>query len=192
MAVRSIRAVGAIGAVRAAIGSSVRRAVAVPVAIAGGLIAEARDGDDALAPLHLEQGHALGLAAGDADVVHRAADELAAVGHQHDLIAVGDGERRHHLAVALGDVHVGDALPAAAGNAILIGRTALAIAAGGDGEDELLLALQLGVALRRDGGFRALLALAFALDGRLVAGGAAPRLQIGDALAGVGIHMPED
>ena len=53
--------------------------------------------------LYLEQRHALGLAAGDADVVHRAADQLPAIGHQHDLVALGHREGRHHLAVAFGE-----------------------------------------------------------------------------------------
>src|SRR5262245_45250262 len=118
-------------------------AVAVAIPVAFGLVAETSDGHDALAPLHLEQRHALGLAAGDADVVHRAADELSAVGHQHDLVAFGNREGGHHLAVALGDVHVGNALPAAAGDPVFIGRTALAIAARSDRKDELLLALEL-------------------------------------------------
>src|SRR5262245_25436547 len=194
MAVASVRAIGitarAVGFARAGAiaAGSVGRAVAIATAF--GLLGEPGDGDDALALLHLEQRDALGLAAGDADVVHRAADELPAIGHQHDLIAVGDGERRDDLAVALGDVHVGDALPAAAGDAVLIGRGALAIAAGGDGEDELLLGPQLGIAFRRDCRLRGF--LAFAFHRRLVADDAAARLQVGDALAGVGVHVAQD
>src|SRR5262245_57170984 len=92
----------------------------------GGLVGQADDRDDLLALLHLEQHHALGAAAGDADVVDRAADELAAVGDQHDLVAVAHREGGDDLAVALGHLDAGDAGAAAAGDAVLVGRAALA------------------------------------------------------------------
>jgi hypothetical protein len=56
------------------------------------------------------------------------ADELAAVGHQHDLVAVLDGEGGDELAVALVHRHGDDALAAAARDPVLEGRGALAVA----------------------------------------------------------------
>src|SRR5262245_10843211 len=113
MAVASVRAVGVaagtvgLGRASAVAAGSIGRAVAIAVSVPLGVLGEPGDGDDALTLLHLEQRHALGLAAGDADVVDWAADELAAIGHQHDLVALRHRERGHHFAVALGDVHVG-------------------------------------------------------------------------------------
>src|ERR1700692_111552 len=76
---------------------------------------------DLLAVGGREHDDALGRAAGDADAVDRAADQLAAVGHQHDLIALLDRERRHQAAVLFGDRHGDDAFAAAAGGAVLVG-----------------------------------------------------------------------
>src|ERR1700721_3134080 len=50
-----------------------------------------------------EDNDPLGRAAGNADAVDRTADQLPAVGHQHDLVAFLDREGRHQPAVAFGD-----------------------------------------------------------------------------------------
>ena len=55
---------------------------------------------------------------GDADARDRHADELAAVGHQHDLVAVLHRERSDERAVAGVDRHGDDAFAAAPGDAI--------------------------------------------------------------------------
>ncbi len=57
------------------------------------------------------------------------------------MIAVARGEAGDNRAVTRDIVDVGDALTAAAGAAIVVGRRQLAIAVGADGEDELLLRL---------------------------------------------------
>src|SRR6185295_13940749 len=111
------------------------------------LLAQALHRDDALALGGVEHDHALRGAAGDADAVDRAADQLAAVGHQHDLVALLDRERGDDAAVALGHVHRDDAFAATAGRAVLVGRGALAEAVLRDGEHELLGRRELGVAL---------------------------------------------
>src|SRR6478672_11203893 len=64
-------------------------AVAV-LAVAVGVLGHALDGDDTLALLGLEDAHALRVARGDAHVVDGAADQLARVGDEHDLVAVLD------------------------------------------------------------------------------------------------------
>src|SRR6185369_26480 len=97
----------------------------------------------------IEHDDALRRAAGDADVLDRAADQLALVGDQHDLIAVLHGERRHQLAVAVVDAHRDDAFAAAAGGAVLVGRGALAVAVDGDRQYDLLLRRHLDIALGR-------------------------------------------
>jgi hypothetical protein len=53
------------------------------------------DRHDALALGLLKQEHSLRLAPGDVDVMQRAADELAAVGYQHDRSTGREGRRRH-------------------------------------------------------------------------------------------------
>src|SRR5215468_10957308 len=97
------------------------------VAIAGGCIvlADAHGGHHALPFADIDDAHAAGGTARDANSVHWATDQCAAVGHQHDLIAVEYRECRHHLAAA-GEAHQLDALAAAAGDPILVGRGALA------------------------------------------------------------------
>src|SRR6185437_4130363 len=119
------------------------------------------DADDMLVFGDPEDRHALGVAAHDPDVAHRGADHLALVGDQHQRLALVRGEGRDDAAIALRRVDVGDALTAAVGSAIFIGRRALAVAVLGDREDELLPLRQLGDALRRQ---RAI-ALLFALPG---------------------------
>ena len=66
------------------------------------------------------------------------ADQLAAVGDQHDLVALLDREGGHQPAVALVDDHGDDAFAAAAGDAVVVGRGALAEAALGHGQHVLL------------------------------------------------------
>src|SRR6266508_1432691 len=85
-----------------------------------------------------EHDHALGRAPGDADAVDRAADELAAVGDQHDLVGLLHREGRDHAAGLTGQRHGDDAFAAAAGGAVLVGRVALAEAALRQRQDELL------------------------------------------------------
>src|SRR5262249_52687402 len=116
-------------------------------AIAGAVLRHALDGDDLLAFLGLEYAHALRVAAGNAHVVHRHADELAGVGDQHDLVALLDGKRRNERAVARVDDHGADTFAAAAGDAVVVGRGPLAETAIGYGEHELLVRGELGVAL---------------------------------------------
>src|SRR5262245_44490136 len=91
----------------------------------GRLVAEPCDGYHLFALVDLEEHHALGLAAGYADVGHRAADELTTVGHQHDLVAMGDRKRGYHKAIAVGHLDGCDAGAAAPGDAVFIGRAAL-------------------------------------------------------------------
>src|SRR5216684_8088383 len=113
------------------------------------LFADALDRDDALALGGVEHDHPLRRAAGDADAVDRAADELALVGDEHDLVGVLDREGADDLAVLLADRHRDDAFAAAAGDAVLVGRGALAVAVFGQREDELLGRAHGGVALLR-------------------------------------------
>ena len=86
----------------------------------------------------------------------RAADELAAVGHQHDLVGLLDRERGDQPAdlvrssralLAFPDRHRDDAFAAAAGDPVLVGRRALAVAALGNRQHELLGRRHLDIAL---------------------------------------------
>ena len=56
------------------------------------LVTDVLDRDDILALCGVEHDDALRRASGDADTVHRAADQLAGIGDQHDLVAVLDRE----------------------------------------------------------------------------------------------------
>src|SRR5262249_12277011 len=116
------------------------RGPAVPVAAI--VLADAHRRDHALALADIDDAHAAGGATGDANSVHRTADQRAAIGHQHDLVAVAHRESRHDLAASR-QAHELDAFAAAAGHPVLIGRGALAEARRGDREHELFLALQL-------------------------------------------------
>src|SRR5262249_61495319 len=80
-----------------------------------------------------------------ADAVDGGPYGLTASGNEHDLVLLLDRERRNQLAgllsdraIALAHVHGDDAFSTAAGDPILVGRGALAEAALGDGEHELL------------------------------------------------------
>src|SRR5262249_8227166 len=128
-----------VGAVAGAVRRAICRAVAVAVGPGRAFgVGNPGDRNHAVAVLDAQQGDALGLAPGDADVAHVGADELAAVGDQHDLVARRDRERRHDVAVPRRHVDVGDARAAAAGGAVLVGRAALAEALLGDREEGLL------------------------------------------------------
>src|SRR4029077_20954766 len=86
-----------------------------------------------------EHDHALRRAPRDADAVDRAADELAAVGDQHDLVGFLDRERGHQTSAlvtdflcalaALEHVHRDDTFAAAIGDPVFERRGALAEAA---------------------------------------------------------------
>src|SRR5258708_29363680 len=116
---------------------------AVSIAIAGIVLPDAHGGDHALALAHIDDAHAARGASRDANSVHRTADQRTTIGHQHDLVAVLHREGRHDLAASR-HVHQLDALAAAAGHSIFVGRGALAEARRGGGEHELLLGLQFG------------------------------------------------
>src|SRR5712671_1587795 len=100
-------------------------AIAVAVAVAGIVLANADRRYDALALTDVDDAHAPRRATGDADAVDGTADQRAAIGDQHDLVALQHRERRHDL-TALAEVHQLDALAAASGHPILVGGGALA------------------------------------------------------------------
>src|SRR5258708_31896184 len=125
--------------------------IAVSIAVAGIVLADAHGGDHALALAHIDDAYAAGGASRNANSVDRTADQRSTIGHQHDLVAVQHRERRHDLA-APGKAHQFDALAAASGHPIFVSRSALAEARRGDGEHELLLALQLLETLGRQRG----------------------------------------
>src|SRR5690606_4609399 len=114
------------------------------------LVRQPRDRCHLLAVRNLEEHHPLRLPPGNPDVVDRQPDQLAAVRYEHDLVGMGHREGCDHRTVAVGGLDVRDALPAAAGDAVLIGGGPLAKAVRGDAEDELLGGLQLGEALGRE------------------------------------------
>src|SRR5690606_33278376 len=82
------------------------------------IVGDALDRDHALVRIRLEDAHTLRVAPRDAHVVHRAADELPAVRHQHDLVALLDRERGDEVAVAIVDDHRDDAFAAASAGAV--------------------------------------------------------------------------
>src|SRR5258708_38512039 len=93
--------------------------IAVSIAVAGIVLADAHGGDHALALAHIDDAHAARGASRDANSVHRTADQRPTIGHQHDLVAAQHRECRHDLA-APGPVHQLDALAAAAGHSIFV------------------------------------------------------------------------
>src|ERR1700688_5108458 len=115
-----------IGIVIGAFSSASRASLSAVLAVLLALLGESLDRRHALAFGGREHDDALGRAAGDADAVDRAADQLAAVGDQHDLVAFLDRERGDDAAVLFGDRHRDDAFAAAAGGAVFVGRGALA------------------------------------------------------------------
>ena len=70
-----------------ACGFASRRALAV---LGRFVLADALDADDTFALGRIEDDDALRAAAGDADALDRAADHLAAIGDEHDFVAVLD------------------------------------------------------------------------------------------------------
>src|SRR5262245_24365108 len=70
-----------------------REALRLSVAVALVLLAQALDRDHLLVLGGVEHDHPLRRAAGDADAVDARADELPAVRHQHDLVALLHRER---------------------------------------------------------------------------------------------------
>src|SRR5205814_3941336 len=173
---------------------------AISVAVAAAVrvvLADADRRDHALALADIDDAHAARRSSRDANSVDRTTDQRAAVGDQHDLVALAHRESRDDLA-AVGQAHQLDALAAAAGHAILVGRGPLAEAGRGRGKHELLSGLQLLEALlgqsrlwrrRRRGRGRLLAAdllfriLGLAQRARLAEIGVA--LLAGDALAGI-------
>src|SRR5229473_4585907 len=120
--------------------------VSVSVAVFG-VLADVLDGHHVLVFGGVEHDDTLGRAAGNPDTLDRTADQLTLVGHQHDLVAVLDRERRHQLAVAAVHRHRDDALAAAPGGPVFERRRALAIAVFADGQHELLMCGHFDIAL---------------------------------------------
>src|SRR5690606_33873336 len=89
-------------------------------AIAIVFVLQPRDRHHMLAFVDAKQGDALGLAAGDPDVVYRHTDQPPAVGDHHDVMLVFDREGIDHGAVALGRLDIDDALAAAPGDPVFI------------------------------------------------------------------------
>ena len=102
------------------------------------LLGDALHGDDLLGsvalPLQADEAHALRVAADGRDAVDRHADQLAAVGDQHQVVVVGDQAQADHLAVALGGLDGDDALAAAVLGRVVGRRRALAVAVLAHGE----------------------------------------------------------
>src|SRR5580658_6283361 len=120
--------------------ASTDAAIAIAVAVAVlGFLADVFDRDHMLVLGGVEHDHALGRTAGDPDALYRATDQLALVGHQHDLIGLFHREGGDQLAVAVIDRHRDDAFAAAAGGAVLEGRGALAVAVDGHRQHHLFL-----------------------------------------------------
>src|SRR5262249_19253994 len=169
------------------------------------LLGESLDRDHTLVLRRVEHDDAAGLTALDADLRDPDSDQLAAVGDQHELVGFLDRERRHQPAdtrangtALLAVVHRNDALSAAAGGPVLVGRGSFAEAALGDREHELLRGRHFHVALlaELDGAGGALLRLDFRrrLGGlfrrlALAAPHRACALEIGGALLGAGVDM---
>src|SRR5689334_21548141 len=107
-------------------------AIAVTVAI-GVVLADPDRRDHALAFADVDDAHAARCPACDADSVDRTADQRATIGYQHDLVARTHREGGNHLP-AVGQAHQLDALAAATGDPILVGRAALSEAGRGGGE----------------------------------------------------------
>ncbi len=156
------------------------------------------DGDDALVRISLKDRHTLGVAASNADVIDGAADQLAAVGHQHDLIGFSHGERRHQRTVALIDNHGNDAFAAPSRSSVLVRRGPLTIALLRNSQHELFFRAKLREALRRQLGRTTTVLLCchvgFAIPHLFALRAAKHRclLQIRRALWRLRIHVRED
>src|SRR5258708_8283319 len=116
--------------------------VGIAVAIAGVVLANADRRDDALTLTDIDDAHAPRRATGDADAVDGTADQRAAVGDQHDLVALQHRKRRHDL-TAFAEAHPLHALAPASRDPGLVGGGALPDARRSDREHELLLLPQL-------------------------------------------------
>src|SRR5262247_660228 len=179
-----------------------RRDIPALAAVLVAFLADALDRHHPLALRGIEHDHTLGRAPGDADAFDARADELTAVGDQHELVPVLDRERRDQLAgflpdraVTLAHIHGDNAFSAATGDAVFVGRRALAVAALGDREHELLGRRHFHIALlaELDGAAR-LFRVGRALL-RLPVDAAADRtrtLEIRRALVGARLHVPQD
>src|SRR5581483_6320211 len=109
---------------------------------------DALDRNDLLVFGGIEHDHALRRATGDTDPAHLGANELAGVGDKHDLVGFLDREGRDEPAdllldlfralLSFPDIHRDDAFAAAAGDPVLVGRGALAVAALRNGQNKLL------------------------------------------------------
>src|SRR4030042_1619441 len=84
------------------------------------LIGNVLDRYRALALCGREYDHPLGRAPRDADVLDRHADQLTAIGDEHDLVGLLDGEGADQFAVPLVDDHGDDAFAAAARDAVFV------------------------------------------------------------------------
>ena len=142
------------------------------VAVLLGDLRKPRHRDDPLALADLEDHHPLAAPARDADVVDRAADHHPAIGHQHDLVVVPDREDGDDRIAAAAQIHVVDALSAAPGDPVVVGRAPDAEALLGHAQHELLALSEIGIGLFRDRAFVAG-GLAFGLlrFGRRLGGG---------------------
>src|SRR5262249_10162692 len=103
----------------------------------------------------LEDDHALAAAARNADIVHRAADNHSAIGHQHNLVVVPYREYRNDRIAAPGQVHIVDPLPAAPGDPVVVRGGPDPVALFRDAQHEFLALRQIGIGLLRDRGFLA-------------------------------------
>ena len=152
--------------------------------------------------LHSQHGHAHGLAAGDANLAGWQADQAAAIGHQHHVVGLAHGEAGDDGAAGPGGkANIADALAAAPGNPVFVGRAALAEARIGYGEQEALGRLQLSDAF---GGERCIRLSRLVLDGGEFGGRlfqdfrgfaraplGAGLAQVGGTLAHTGVDMVE-
>ena len=60
-----------------------------------------------------DEAHALGIAAGHADLAHPGADALAAAGHEHDFVCLAHAEGADHVTGFVGNFHRDDAFATA-------------------------------------------------------------------------------
>src|SRR5262245_36322059 len=158
-------------------------------------LADALDRHHLLILVRVEHDHALRRAASDTDALNAGPNELAAIGYQHDLVLVLDRERGHHAAGLAGDRHGDDAFAATAGGSIFVRRTALAKAALGERQHELLGLRHFYIALLAELDRAGCL---LRIGSRLLGFGcdAAPHracaLEIGGTLLGAGVEMAQD
>ena len=102
--------------------------------------------DDVFACADFKQSDALGFPTCNADIGHAAADHLALIGHQHDLVVVFDGEGIGHFSGFFGHFHGCNAHAAPPCAAVFIGGGPFAKALIGHGQDKFFLGLHGGKA----------------------------------------------